>query len=306
MSARRRPAVRSLSPAAPQSPGRVRFYSGLLKTIESIQGKLDDMVVPQETAPAVTVVDHVWTQLLLHYPHIGKVAPMPLNFENKQVILVIQFTIWHMHEMQPALTDIMLTGQFGVLGVYLRGYSEMTKRHFPLATTDDLEYLVARLRSIGRLYILHKSIMHPAGAAAPSADKVIASVQQLLLDAAVHINEMDCKLISMDTEQIAMVHGPRSAQLFKSQMTDLRPDLHHPAATNALKSVVYNTILRGGGGRGGGGRGDGGDGGRGGGGGRGRGGKRAREQSLKGKCRLCHANVAPGKYPEHNAVCPGK
>ena len=117
---------------------------------------------------------------------------------------------------------------------------------------------------------------------------------------------MDCKLISMDTEQIAMVHGPRSAQLFKSQMTDLRPDLHHPAATNALKSVVYNTILRGGGGRGGGGRGDGGDGGRGGGGGRGRGGKRAREQSLKGKCRLCHANVAPGKYPEHNAVCPGK
>ena len=176
MSARRRPAVRSLSPAAPQSPGRVRFYSGLLKTIESIQGKLDDMVVPQETAPAVTVVDHVWTQLLLHYPHIGKVAPMPLNFENKQVILVIQFTIWHMHEMQPALTDIMLTGQFGVLGVYLLGYSEMTKRHFPLATTDDLEYLVARLRSIGRLYILHKSIMHPAGAAAPSADKVIASV----------------------------------------------------------------------------------------------------------------------------------
>ena len=81
MSARRR----GVSPAASAaSPPRTRFYVSLVKTMTSIQYKIDEIVTgpPQEAAPTVTVVDHVWTQLLLHYPHIGKVA----SFSERSVL----------------------------------------------------------------------------------------------------------------------------------------------------------------------------------------------------------------------------
>ena len=46
------------------------------------------------------------------YSHIGKDMPVPLSEENKQVILVPQFTRFHLHQLQPPLTNLMLTGGF--------------------------------------------------------------------------------------------------------------------------------------------------------------------------------------------------
>ena len=201
MSSRKQAVVDGAPPAGNgvPSPSREMFFSTMVSTLELIAAKLESSTTVHEVTQ---VQDHVWDQLQKHYPHIGKDLPVPLSFDNKRVILVPQFTLFHLHMLVPVLTDVMLVGDFGVPGTYLRGYAELTKKHFPLASHEEIEYLTARVKSIGRLYILHRHILNPPGAPSPDNARSVATVTQLLSDARVHISEMDTMLTDMDAAAI--------------------------------------------------------------------------------------------------------